>query len=196
MDDEPEEGSRGEPVDRAEASVPDDPALERWLAELRTDSAARSRARVASLRVHAAEEATVTGVLTDLLERAATVVVTLTSGRRHRGRVLVVGPDAVVLTVGAREWLLTRLGAVASVRVVGGDPVHGEGVPTTAASFGRILAAAAHPGEWLRASVGGEAVGGEVVAVSEQVAVVRLDNGDLSYLNLEAVEEVTLSSVR
>ena len=57
-----------------------------------------------------------------------------------------------------------------------------------------ILAAAARPGEWMRVSVGGEAVGGDVVAVSEEVAVLRLDNGDVTYVNLAAVDEVSLAS--
>jgi hypothetical protein len=43
--------------------------------------------------------------------------------------------------------------------------------------------------------VGGEAFGGDVVAVSDEVAVLRLDNGDITYVNLDAVEEVSLSSV-
>jgi hypothetical protein len=33
-----------------------------------------------------------------------------------------------------------------------------------------------------------------VVATSAEVAVLRLDNGDLSYVNLDAVEEASLLS--
>jgi hypothetical protein len=172
--------------------VPDDPAIERWLAELRSDEAARSRARVGALRAQAAEDATVIGVLADLAEREAQVLVTTTTGRRHRGEILIVGPDALVLRLGRQEWLVTRLASVASVRLVGGDPVNGEGSVTTTSSFGRILAAATRPGEWLRVAVGGEAFGGSVVAISLEVAVLRLDNGDLTYVNLDAVEEVSL----
>jgi len=176
----------GAPVDTTDAS------LERWLSELRADEAARSRGRVDALKARAAEDATVVGVLADLLERDAQVLITTTTGRRHRGQVLVVGPDALVLRVGAHEWLVTRIAAVASVRMVGGDPVHGEGSATTTSRFGRILAAAAHPGEWLRVAVGGETFGGTVVTVSAEVAVLRLDNGDLTYVNLDCVEEVSL----
>jgi hypothetical protein len=186
----------GSADERIEGQVPDEAALERWIAELRTEDAARSRARVGAIHAHAAEEATLTGVLADLLERGGQVLLTLTNGRRHRGEVLVVGPDAVVLRVGQCEWLVTRLGAVASVKPVGGDPVHGEGTPTTASSFGRLLSAAALPGEWMRVSVGGEAFGGDVIAVSDEVAVLRLDNGDVTYVNLDAVDEVSLNSVR
>ena len=78
--------------------------------------------------------------------------------------------------------------------MVGGDPVTGEGSPSSPASFGRLLGAAAQPGEWIRISVGGEAFGGTVVAVSAEVAVMRLDNGDLTYVNLDAVEEASLAN--
>ena len=117
-----------------------EPALENWLAEVRTDEAARARARVGALKAHAAEDATIVGVLADLLEREATVLLTTTHGRRHRGEVLIVGPDAVVLRLAEREWLVTRLVTVASVRMVGGDPVNGESPPSTTSRF------SAHPG--------------------------------------------------
>jgi len=182
----------GAPTAPDDAAEPSDPALVQWLSELRTDDAARSRGRVGALKAQAAEDATVVGVLADLQERDAQVLLTTTTGRRHRGQVLVVGPDAVVLRVARHEWLITRLASVASVRMVGGDPVHGEGPASALSRFGRILAAAAEPGEWLRISVGGEAFGGEVVAISAEVAVLRLDNGDLTYVNLDAVEEVSL----
>jgi hypothetical protein len=174
--------------------APGDAALERWLSEVRTDEAARSRAAVGAMKAQAADDATVVGVLSDLRQREAQVVLTTTAGRRHRGEVLIVGPDALVLRVGAREWLVTRIAAVASVRMVGGDPVNGEGSASTTSSFGRILSAAAQPGEWLRISVGGEAFGGTVVGLSAEVALMRLDNGDLTYVNLDAVEEASLLS--
>jgi hypothetical protein len=178
----------------SDAPLTDDPALERWLSELRSEQAARSRARVGALKAHAAEDATVVGVLADLLERGAQILVTTTTGRRHRGEVLIVGPDALVLRVGAQESLVTPISSVASVRMVGGDPVHGEGSVSTTSRFGRILAAAAQPGEWMRVAVGGEAFGGTVVGISSEVAVMRLDNGDVTYVNLAAVEEVSLLS--
>jgi hypothetical protein len=111
------------------ADPPSGDALERWLAEVRTDQAARSRARLGALRAHAAEDATVIGVLADLGERRSPVLVTTTHGRRHRVEVRAVGPDAVVLAAGRDEWLVTRLACIAAVRLVGGDPVHGGSWP-------------------------------------------------------------------
>ena len=173
---------------------PPTPALETWLAELRTDTAADARQRMGALKAHAGADATLAGVLADLLERGTPVMLSTTGGRRHRGEVTVVGPDAVVLRTGTGEWLITRLAAVASLRMVGGDAVHGEGSLSTTSRFGRLLAAAAEPGEWLRVAVGGEFLGGNVVSLSAEVAVLRLDNGDFCYLNLDAVEEASLSA--
>ncbi len=78
------------------------------------------------------------------------------------------------------------------MRSVGGDVVTGESPPTTTSRFSRLLGAAAEPGEWLRVLVGGEVLAGTVVSFSAEVAVLRLENGDLSYVNLEAVEEASL----
>ena len=100
-----------------------------------------------------------------------------------------VGPDAAGFASGPDEWLVIRLACIASVRLVAGDPVDGEGSMTTTASFGRILARAAEPGDRLRIAVAGEVVIGEVVAISAEVATLRLDSTDLTYVNLGAVEE-------
>ena len=183
----------GAPTAPDDAAEPSDPALVQWLSELRTDDAARSRGRVGALKAQAAEDATVVGVLADLQERDAQVLLTTTTGRRHRGQVLVVGPDAVVLRVAAPRVAghPARLGGLGPDWWVA-TPFTGRARPPPPSRFGRILAAAAEPGEWLRISVGGEAFGGEVVAISAEVAVLRLDNGDLTYVNLDAVEEVSL----
>jgi hypothetical protein len=176
------------------ADPPSGDALERWLAEVRTDQAARSRARLGALRAHAAEDATVIGVLADLGERRSPVLVTTTHGRRHRVEVRAVGPDAVVLAAGRDEWLVTRLACIAAVRLIGGDPVHGEGSVSTTASFGRILAGAAEPGDRLRLALGGEVLAGEVLSISAEVAVLRLESNDLTYVNLATVEEAVVRS--
>ena len=164
-------------------------AIDRLLGELRVAEAARSRARVGALKAHAAEDATVIGVLADLAERGVPVMMTTIHGRRHRVEVLAVGPDAAVFAVGADEWLVTRLASIASLRLVSGDPVHGEGSMTTTSSFGRILARAADPGDCLRLALTGEIVTGAVVSLSAEVALLRLDSGALTYVSLGAVEE-------
>ncbi len=169
-----------------------DDALDRWLADLRVDDDARTRRRMAVWKDHAADDATLLGVLADLAERGVPVMLTTVSGRRHRGRVLLVGSDAAVVRVDSQEWLVVRVAALASVRTVGGDPVHGEGAPGTTASFARLVEAMVQPGDWLRLAVGDEAVGGNVGAVSSEVVLMRLDNGDPIYVSLSSVEEASV----
>jgi len=59
--------------------------LERWAAEARVDEAARRRSRERWLRRQAEEDATVAGVLADLLEAGRPVTVCSRTGRRHTG---------------------------------------------------------------------------------------------------------------
>lgn len=167
--------------------------IDRWLGEVRSDEAARSRSRVGALRSHGGEDATFVGVLADLVERRETVVVTTAHGRRHRVQVREVGPDAAVFVAGRGEWLVIRLDCVSAVRLLGGDAVHGEASMTTTASFGRLVARAAEPGDRLRFWLGGELVSGEVVSISSEVAVLRLDSADVTYVNLAVVEEAQIS---
>jgi hypothetical protein len=170
-------------------------AVDRWLSEIRVVEAARSRARVGALKAHAAEDATMVGVLADLAERGAPVMLSTVHGRRHRVEVLVVGPDAAVFALGTGESLVMRVTAIASLRLVGGDPVHGEGSITTTSRFGRILARAADPGDRLRLAVGGETVTGAVVALSAEVALLALESGALTYVSLDAVEEALVRAL-
>jgi hypothetical protein len=72
--------------------------LERWAADARIEAAARRRARERWLRQQAEEEATLAGVLIDLGEHGAEVVVHTRTGRVHRGLIGVVGADFVGLT--------------------------------------------------------------------------------------------------
>src|SRR5688500_9679971 len=71
--------------------------LSTWAASVAADAAASSRARERWLRAAADEEATFGGVLLDLAERGAPVVVAGRAGRRHRGVVRAVGADFCLL---------------------------------------------------------------------------------------------------
>lgn len=71
-------------------------AFARWAADERVHSAARERSRERWLRQQAVEEATLAGVLIDLAERRAEVVVT-TRSRQFAGRVVGVAKDFFVL---------------------------------------------------------------------------------------------------
>lgn len=93
-------------------------AVDAWVAERRADAAIAERRRAWWLRQQADQAATLAGVLLALAEREATVVVTTTIGRRHRGVVEAVGADVVALRTD-RGRVLVALAAVTTVR---GDP--------------------------------------------------------------------------
>jgi len=174
------------------APPPDDPAVARWLAEVRVDEAARSRAATADLRVRRAEDATLMGVLTELAERGELVGLVMRSGRQHRGHVRLVGPDAVVLALETRQWLVARLEAIAATRTVQGPAVAGEADPSTPSRFVRLTAALAEPGDWVLLASGTATFGGALQQVGADVMVLRLDNGDAAYVGLAATDEISL----
>lgn len=170
-----------------------DGAVERWLAEVRVDAAARERAAVAGLRALAAEEATLAGVLVDLATRGEAVSLVMRSGKQHRGHVRLVAPDAVVVALETRQWLVARLAAVAALRTVQSPPVPGEAEPSTLTRFVRIASALAAPGDWVVITSGASTFGGTMESAGEDVVVLRLDNGDRAYVALADADELSLS---
>jgi hypothetical protein len=168
----------------------DDAALRRWLAELRVDDAARERSRTAELEARAAEEATLAGVLVELAERGESIGLTMRSGAQHRGVVRLVGPDAVVMLLETRQWLVARVASIASLRALNSPPVTGATEPSTASRYPRLAAAVAEPGTWVVASSGPTNVGGTLVSAGSDVMLVRLESGDHAYVALAATDTI------
>jgi hypothetical protein len=173
-----------------------DRAAERWLAEVRVEDAARERRRVSSLRTTEAEAATLAGVLADLAARGEAVQLWMGSGRRHRGHVRLVGPDACVLDLDTRQWAVVHLPAVASVRTVRAPAVPGQSEPSTTSRFATLAGALAVPGEWVLVGAGTETLGGRLEVAGADVLTLRLDNGDVAYVPLAGIDEVTLTPTR
>ena len=178
--------------------------LERWAADARAREAADARVRERWLRAQAAEEASLAGVLLALAERRETVVVTMASGRRHRGVVTGVGVDFVVVEVPAGTSTLVVLAAVGDVRVAedGGGPA--SRVATTGASpsgdpptalgvrLADVLAQAAGQRPRVAVSAGAAAVVGELRGMGSDVLTLRTD-GDARavYVPLASLSEVS-----
>jgi hypothetical protein len=180
--------------------------LERWAADARAREAADARVRERWLRAQAAEEASLAGVLLALAERRETVVVTTSTGRRHRGVVTGVGVDFVVVEVPAGTATLVVLDAVGDVRVAsdGGGPA--SRVATTGASVSEdpsgttalgvrladVLAQAAGQRPRVAIHAGAAGVVGELRAMGTDVLTVRTD-GDARavYVALASLSEVS-----
>jgi hypothetical protein len=191
-----EETTSGEGSKPNGGHPPTDPAAERWLAEVRVEDAARERSRVAQRQALDAAEATLAGVLGDLAARGEVVQLWMHSGRRHRGWLRLIGPDACVMDTETRQWAVVRLAAIASVRTVRSAPVPGQSEASTASSFASLAGALAVPGEWVLVGAGPESIGGVLEVAGTDVLRLRLENGDVAYVPLASVDEVTLTPTR
>lgn len=174
--------------------------LARWAAAARADEASRARSRQRWLRRQAEDEATFAGVLVDLAEREATVLMRTTSGRRHRAIVAVVGTDFVLVRAEGDRWLLLPFTAVTTVRPVEeqGRTAAGRRAPTVDLLLGEALEVMAGD----RASVAVVAAAdpdptvGELEAVGDDVLTVRVGapSGARAYVRLEAVTEIGVTA--
>lgn len=182
--------------------------VELWAAEARARDAVDARVRERWLRRQAEDEATFAGVLLDVAERGAAVVVVTTGGHRLVGHVEVVGTDfAAVRTAGARTTLVT-LTAVAAVRLSRGGPGGRGGNRLAPAADARlegraravivtvadVLAHAVAQRPRVQVQAGSGLVVGELRAVGTDVVSVHTD-GDppgLAYVRLASVSEISL----
>jgi hypothetical protein len=171
--------------------------LDRWIAEMRSDDAAAARARERWLLTQAEESSTFAGVLLDLGEQRATVLIEGCAGRRHRGTVVAVARDFCGLrTPSGRDILLSYAG-VASVRAErrSATPT-GDRAVTLRASLGEALAALAEdrPRVLLVTLAGSEALAGELRSVGRDVLTMRLDGEPTApaYVAIAAIAEVSL----
>jgi hypothetical protein len=167
--------------------------ITRWLAEQRADAAAASRARERWLRQAAEEEALVAGVLLDLAERAATVVVQGVASRTHRGVVRAVGEDFVALRTGRTDALLP-FDAIVAIRAEGAPTGGGERAHALDVGFAEAVAAIA--GDRPRVLVvtrDGTGLSGELRSVGRDVAALRLgDGGGTTYVPLASMAELAI----
>ncbi len=175
------------------ASVAD--RLERWLATARADDAAAARARERWLRQMAEESSSFAGVLLDLAERGAPVIVQTRGGRRHRGTIIVVGVDFVALHTAQRADLLVAYTGIASVRTDGVSAPVGDRQVTFALDLAEAVAALAsdRPRVLVHAGADGEGTSGELRSAGEDVVTVQLDgNAGAAYVPIASISELRL----
>jgi hypothetical protein len=167
--------------------------LDRWVAETRVDDAVELRRRAAWLRRQADEESTLGATLVDLAERRQPVTLQLANGRRHRGVVVTVGGDAleVVSTIGER--VIVALDALESVRPHGvAMAATDDGPAPTGVTLAALIARRAERRERvLLVTRRGDATSGEIVATGRDLVTLALDGGDVVYVSLSAVAEVS-----
>jgi hypothetical protein len=169
--------------------------LDAWVAAARVEEAAQQRARERWLREVAEQEATLSGVLTELAERRAGVTLEV-SGRRHHGVVVALGLDFVALRPAVGPDVLVAAAAVGVVRTAPTvAPALGDHMVSTELGLAAVLAELAIDRERVRlVTTGGDVVVGLLRSVGHDVAVVRTD-GDphgAAYVALGRIAEVTI----
>jgi hypothetical protein len=166
-------------------------AFHRWAAGERTTAAAQNRARERWLRDQTSGSASWAGVLVDLAEQAASVVIGV--GRvKYTGRIVGVARDfCVVQQAGGRPTLitLTAVSAVWPRDPPAGSPA-GHRQPSMALSMAGALSALAEERSRVALALeGGDQMEGELVAVGEDVITLRTDSPArrFAYVRLAAV---------
>lgn len=177
--------------------------LDRELARVGDDTraadAVRSRSQGHWLRHQADEQATLAGVLVDLAERGDRVAVTVTTGRRHRGRLRSVAGDFCVMHAETGQQVFVRFAAIASVRCEPGRPrAGGDRDVVSRLSLADHLAAVSDGRARVTVSTlaPDETLGGVLRSVGRDVLVVALDGEarGVVYVPVASVAEVALAS--
>jgi len=175
-------------------------ALNRLVADELAADAATERAKARILRRAAEESATFAGVAVELAERAEVVVARMTTGRSHRGTVLAVGRDFLVLGDPPGPPALLAMAAVAWLRP---QPTARRPVDTAGdrrapldVALAVLLAGLAgdRPRVQMVASGDAQLLSGELRAVGLDVATLRLDGEQtaLAYVRISGLAEVIL----
>lgn len=173
--------------------------LARWLADARAEEASLARSRERALRQLAAEEATFATLSLDLAETGVAVVARTVDGRAHRGTVVAVGADFLVVRPALDRAVFLPFDGLASLRLAPGGrgpDAAGQRPPPFEATLGDVLTGLAGDRPRVLLGVRGdpELWLGELWQVGVDVVAVRLDGARVTsaWAQLGAVTEVTL----
>jgi hypothetical protein len=164
----------------------------------RLAAAIQERAQVRDLTQRATELATLAGTLRDLAERRAGVSLLTVSGRTHRGSLLAVSVDHVVLATASGQQVLVRVDAIAVTRP---DPdsraplAQGDREPATDQLLAERASLWVEDRPVLAVSVRGvpDLLRGRLLAVAEDLLTLSLDGARTpTYVTIDAVEAVAL----
>ena len=172
--------------------------LDALLADAVAAEASIARAKERVLRQAAEEGATVVGSLVELAERQAAVTTRTAAGRSHRGHVVAVGRDFVVMRDGMRPAVFVAIAAIAWVRPV--DPIAhdttGDRAAPVEASLAAVLTGLAgdRPRVQLSLMADTQPLTGQLRAVGLDIVTIHLEDGARSpvYVPVASISEVAL----
>jgi hypothetical protein len=163
------------------------------------EAAVRARTEQRDREQRAAEVATWIGTLRDLAERRAVVSLRARSGRAHRGALVGVGLDHVVVRLQAGSLAMIALEATRTVRPEPGQPAPPAMGDRDSAQARTMVESLARLVEERRTVVVvlrdiDEPLQGEVIGLGEDVVTLRLAGADRGtvYLPIAALDEIVL----
>ena len=168
--------------------------MERWLAELAADEARRERRRLYLNDLVRHESATMLGHLVDIAERGDRITVD-THARAVHGRVVGVGPDAVVLADSGRRCVVA-IPAVGALRTNTTDAPTGDRGPSLDMTLAEILYELAAERERVTVTTkAGQRIVGTLVTMGADILSVRLDGAEAhtAVVPLDAINDVAIS---
>lgn len=170
----------------------DDAQLQRLLDGAMAAEGAAGRRRRRLLAQIMADDAGLAGLLVDLCETGADVVMRTITGRLHRGRLRLVGVDFVMLDGPVEAWV--RLAAITSVTPT--RPPSGPGSDRTGADvlFVEALARLAEDRPRVTVVSPGDVIGGVLIEVGVDVLTVQpAEAGARVYVSAVTATEVLRS---
>ncbi len=162
----------------------DDPfvsELRRILADANAEDLVVDRNRQRWLRQIAEEEATIAGVLLDLAERQASVLLRTVVGRSHRGRLVAAGGDFVVVREGQAPPVLVTHAGLSSVRPIevgGRDTAGSRAAPLKASLAATMMVLATERPRVQVITAGNEHLVGGLRSAGTDVVTIRLESPD------------------
>lgn len=165
---------------------------------VRVRDAIAERTRQRDLTREAVESATLLGTMRDLAERQAGVTLTTATGRSHRGSLVAVSTDHVVVSTPSRHLVHVRLGTVVVVRP---DPDSRAPLPQGDRRPPQDKYLLERCAEWVadRPALGVAITGvrellrGRLVSVGDDVVALSLDGSrSPTYLAGDAIEAIAL----
>jgi hypothetical protein len=188
------EGSSGGSDNGSDNRSHDGSSLDRWLSDLRSDDARIARQRERWLDRQNTESATMLGVLVDLVESHATVVLETAGGRRLSGNLRAVGLDFCALVEHGR-WNLVPLAAVTLAKATSARrSAAGDRSAPLDSSLAEALLEVLEDRARLGVNVAsGTHLGGTIVSVGQDLITLRLD-GDQghAHIPLASIDAITL----
>lgn len=172
---------------------PQDHELEQWLGASRTAEAARARRRSAAWQQHGTADASLVGVMLDLADLGVEVMVSLTNGHDHRGRILEVAPDWMIIAKRSGDLALCRSRCIASITCTERRRSFGSRTCSDTTGFAAVLERIGVE-RIVSLWCGMAALRGELELVGDELAVLTSGATIRHHVRLEAVDEATVSA--